>query len=57
MTSPEFNPNALPNPTDPANLERIGGRGRLLIRTFMDAVSHTASGNEITRVKRGRGGR
>jgi CheY-like chemotaxis protein len=54
---PGFNPKALPDPTDPANLERIGGRGLLLIRTFMDAVSHNATGNEITMVKMGRGGR
>lgn len=51
---PGFNPNGLPDPTDPANLERVGGRGLLLIRTFMDAVSHNATGNEITLVKMGR---
>ena len=30
---------------------RIGGRGMLLIRTFMDEVIHNAAGNEITLVK------
>ena len=30
---PGFDPYTLPDPTDPANLERISGRGVLLIRT------------------------
>jgi CheY-like chemotaxis protein len=49
---PGFNPSLLPDPTDPANLEKIGGRGLLLIRTFMDEVYHNEVGNEITMVKR-----
>jgi CheY-like chemotaxis protein len=49
---PGFDPRALPDPTDPANLDRIGGRGLMLIRTFMDHVEHNASGNRITMVKR-----
>ena len=50
-----FDPSLLPDPTDPANLERVGGRGLLLISTFMDTVSHNAHGNEITLTKqRGR---
>lgn len=49
---PGFDPSALPDPTDPANLGRIGGRGLLLIRTFMDSVTHNQAGNEITLVKR-----
>jgi len=31
---------------------RVGGRGMLLIRTFMDEVSHNPTGNQITLVKR-----
>jgi CheY-like chemotaxis protein/anti-sigma regulatory factor (Ser/Thr protein kinase) len=50
---PGFDPSTLPDPTDPANLGRIGGRGLLLIRTFMDSETHNQSGNEITLVKRG----
>jgi CheY-like chemotaxis protein len=42
---------ALPDPTDPENLEKIGGRGLLLIRTFMDKVYHNDRGNSITLVK------
>jgi CheY-like chemotaxis protein/anti-sigma regulatory factor (Ser/Thr protein kinase) len=47
-----FDPAMLPDPTDPANLGRIHGRGLLLIQTFMDHVEHNGKGNEITMVKR-----
>ena len=49
---PGFDPATLPDPTDPANFERIGGRGLMLIRTFMDEVEHNAKGNRITLRKR-----
>jgi CheY-like chemotaxis protein len=49
---PGFDPSTLPDPTDPANLAKVSGRGLLLIRTFMDEVNHNAQGNEITMVKR-----
>jgi CheY-like chemotaxis protein/anti-sigma regulatory factor (Ser/Thr protein kinase) len=49
---PGFDPSAMPDPSDPANLERVGGRGLMLIRTFMDEVAHNASGNQITMLKR-----
>jgi CheY-like chemotaxis protein/anti-sigma regulatory factor (Ser/Thr protein kinase) len=48
---PGFDPSILPDPTDPANLERVGGRGLLLIRTFMNKVFHNECGNEITLIK------
>jgi CheY-like chemotaxis protein/anti-sigma regulatory factor (Ser/Thr protein kinase) len=51
---PGFDPSTLPDPTDPENLCRIGGRGLLLIRTLMDEVSFNATGNEINLVKRRR---
>jgi CheY-like chemotaxis protein/anti-sigma regulatory factor (Ser/Thr protein kinase) len=51
---PGFDPTRLPDPTDPANLERVSGRGLLLIRTFMDEVRHNDKGNEIVMVKRRR---
>src|SRR4051812_29362819 len=38
--------------TDPANLERIGGRGLMLIRAFMNEVEHNEKGNRITLRKR-----
>jgi anti-sigma regulatory factor (Ser/Thr protein kinase) len=34
-------------------LFRVGGRGLLLIRTFMDEVTFNEVGNQITLVKRG----
>jgi CheY-like chemotaxis protein len=46
-----FDPSSLPDPTDPANLEKVSGRGLLLIRTFMDRVEHNDVGNRITMVK------
>jgi CheY-like chemotaxis protein/anti-sigma regulatory factor (Ser/Thr protein kinase) len=51
---PGFDPAGLPDPTDPANLEKVCGRGLLLIRTFMDEVHHNQKGNEIVLVKRRR---
>ncbi|HEV3446413.1 MAG TPA: response regulator, partial [Gemmataceae bacterium] len=33
---PGYDPAALPDPADPVNLEKVSGRGLLLIRTFMD---------------------
>ncbi len=49
---PGFDPELLPDPTDPANLGRVSGRGLLLIQTFMDRVEHNERGNQITMVKR-----
>lgn len=47
-----FDPTILPDPHDPANLEKISGRGVLLMRTFMDEVHFNEAGNEVTLVKR-----
>ena len=49
---PGFDPAQLPDPDDPANLERLSGRGLLLIRAFMDEVHHNDTCNAITMVKR-----
>jgi CheY-like chemotaxis protein len=49
---PGFDTASLPDPTDPANLEKCSGRGLLLIRTFMDEVCYNPSGNQITMIKR-----
>jgi hypothetical protein len=48
---PGFDPTKLPDPTDPANLEKVSGRGLLLMRTFMDEVRFNATGNQVTMVK------
>ncbi len=47
-----FDPSALPDPTDPANLEKVSGRGVLLMRTFMDEVIYNQVGNAVTLIKR-----
>ena len=49
---PGFQPKDVPDPTDPVNLRKTGGRGLLLIRTFMDQVTFNPKGNEITMMKR-----
>ena len=48
---PGFDPQSLPDATDPANLERPCGRGLLLMTTFMDEVTYNECGNEVTLVK------
>jgi anti-sigma regulatory factor (Ser/Thr protein kinase) len=48
---PGFDPNSLPDPTDPANLEKVSGRGILLMRTFMDEVTFNPTGNVVKMVK------
>ncbi|OWK34732.1 response regulator [Fimbriiglobus ruber] len=49
---PGFDPKKLPDPTASANLDKASGRGLLLIRTFFDTIEHSATGNEITMIKR-----
>ena len=46
-----FDPSLLPDPDDVSQLERVRGRGLLLIRTFMDEVRFNEAGNEITLFK------
>ena len=50
-----FDVRALPDPTDPANLEKLSGRGVLLMRTFMDEVVYNDVGNTVTMTKRRNG--
>ena len=47
-----FDPSALPDPADPENLERVSGRGVLLMRTFMDEVVYNEQGNSVMLTKR-----
>ena len=48
---PGFDVAALDRPISSEDVMRIGGRGLVLIRYFMDEVSYNAKGNEITLVK------
>ena len=47
-----FDHRNLPDPTNPENLSKIGGRGLVLIQTFLDEVSFNDRGNIITLKKR-----
>jgi CheY-like chemotaxis protein/anti-sigma regulatory factor (Ser/Thr protein kinase) len=47
-----FNPAALPDPTDPANIEKASGRGIFLMKAFMDEVLYNDAGNAVVLVKR-----
>jgi CheY-like chemotaxis protein/anti-sigma regulatory factor (Ser/Thr protein kinase) len=49
---PGFDTANLPDPLDPANLEKRSGRGLLLIRAFMTEVRHNDRGNEVTLIRR-----
>jgi serine/threonine-protein kinase RsbW len=49
---PGFDPFAVPDPLDPANLERESGRGVFLMRHHMTAVCYNAAGNCVTLCKR-----
>ena len=51
---PGFDPKTLPDPTDPANLHQVSGRGLLLIHAFMDAVAFNDTGNEVRLTKNAR---
>lgn len=44
---PGFAPDLVPDPTAEENLEKLCGRGLLLIRSFMDEVEHRGCGNQI----------
>jgi CheY-like chemotaxis protein len=51
---PGFDTSSLNREINPEDLMRIGGRGLLLIRAFMDEVRHNETGNRITMIKRSR---
>ncbi|MEJ7590552.1 MAG: response regulator [Planctomycetaceae bacterium] len=48
---PGFDTTKVLDPTAEVNLDRIGGRGLLLIRSFMDSVTYNECGNQITMTK------
>jgi CheY-like chemotaxis protein len=51
---PGFDPNKVPDPTAPENLEAVCGRGIWLMRSLMDEVAYNETGNEVTLSKRRR---
>lgn len=48
---PGFDPNDLPDPTDPDNVERSCGRGVFLIKHYMTSVEYHGKGNVVTMSK------
>jgi CheY-like chemotaxis protein/anti-sigma regulatory factor (Ser/Thr protein kinase) len=49
---PGFDLACLPNPLDPECFDKAGGRGILLMRTFMSDVQFNSTGNQVTLIKR-----
>jgi CheY-like chemotaxis protein len=47
-----FDVKGLDKPFDPEDLVKVGGRGMILIRTFLDEAFHNEAGNQITLIKR-----
>jgi len=47
-----FDPSLFPDVKDPRTLEEEGGRGLVLMKSFMDEVTFNESGNEVTLIKR-----
>jgi len=45
---PGFNPNDLPDPTAPENIEKENGRGIYLMRHLADEVEYNETGNRVT---------
>jgi CheY-like chemotaxis protein len=49
---PGFDVMSVLDPGDPKQINREGGRGLVLMRTFMDEVFYNEHGNEVTMIKR-----
>jgi CheY-like chemotaxis protein len=49
---PGFDVMSVLDPGDPKQINREGGRGLVLMRTFMDEVFYNERGNEVTMIKR-----
>ena len=47
-----FDPDRIPDPTEPDNIEKAGGRGLFLMRELMDEVHYNERGNQVTLVLR-----
>ena len=47
-----FDPDAMPDPTEPANISRTHGRGIFLMRALLDEVHFNDRGNSVTLVLR-----
>jgi serine/threonine-protein kinase RsbW len=52
---PGFDPRSLPDPTDPAHIHAPGGRGVMLMRSFMSRIEFHDRGNHVV-LEKVRGG-
>lgn len=43
-----FNYDSLPDPTDPANIENLHGRGVFIMRSLADALVFNDTGSQVT---------
>jgi anti-sigma regulatory factor (Ser/Thr protein kinase) len=50
---PGFDVREIPDPGQ-TDLDKLSGRGLLLMRTFMDEVAFNSQGNQVTLVKKSR---
>jgi len=46
-----FDPSAIPDPTDPSNIEAPSGRGIMLMRNFMSREEYNDTGNHVVMEK------
>ena len=46
-----FDPSTIPDPTDDDHLELTGGRGLLLMHTYMSSVKYNEDGNVVTLIR------
>jgi serine/threonine-protein kinase RsbW len=51
---PGFDRDTVPNPTEEDNLEKLTGRGLLLIEAYMDSVEYSKGGRRVRLVKTNR---
>ena len=49
-----FDPDQVPDPTQPEFIDRPHGRGIMLMRAYLDVVEYNASGNAVRLLKRER---
>ena len=47
-----FDPDSIPDPTTPENIEKTSGRGLFLMRQMLDEVTYNDQGNQVTLVLR-----
>ena len=47
-----FDPQTIPDPTDPEYLDRPNGRGMLLMKSFMDELTYSENGCHVTMMKK-----